>query len=59
MCKTEKFFINSIVDRLDGVISDVDYLIKNNSKSKDKLVWSKAKVNDLKRLLNSIKESHD
>lgn len=59
MCKTEKFFIDSIIDRLDGVISDVDYLIENNPKSKDKLVWSKAKVNDLKRLLNSIKESHD
>lgn len=59
MCKTEKFFIDSIIDRLDGVISDVDYLIENNSKSKDKLVWSKAKVNDLKRLLNSTKESHD
>jgi hypothetical protein len=56
MCKTEKFFVSSIEDRLEGVSRDIQYLIDNHSKNKDKWIWFQAKLNDMSRLLNSIKE---
>lgn len=55
MCKTEKLFVTSIKDRLEGISRDLQYLIDNGMKERDKFIWSQAKVNDLMRLLNAIK----
>ena len=58
MCKTEKFFVSSIEERLEGISIDLKYLVDNNhTANKDKLIWAQAKINDLSRLLNTIKNS--
>lgn len=59
MCKTEKFFVSSIKERLEGISIDLQYLVDNNQSAanKDKLIWAQAKINDLSRLLNTIKNS--
>lgn len=44
--------IEELQTDLESLQSTID---ENDRESKDKLVWAKAKVNDLIRLLNSIK----
>lgn len=57
MRQSEKFTIKSIEERLEIIQTDLQYMKKGNlsAKEKDLIIWSSAKINDVTRVLNTLK----
>lgn len=57
MRQSEKFTIKSIEERLEIIQTDLQYMKKGNlsAEEKDLIIWSSAKINDVIRVLNTLK----